>query len=238
MAEGIHYLVGELDRIGEQLRHDTIYAPALRVIIRDHLPEQARPQIEKILSGEVVAWDRAPLREESWEIYAALTGFYSQAMRLLCKDVTLDVWPGWMRSQWITLDWNPLSRDFGWKVACRPFRGIFFAEEEPEIEEILSYVSSWPHGWLTHSECRDFAPSLHLLLVELGGRLPLDWPPGQLDKLLAHPEKLSRGERFELHNACLGIDAPFAWQFQRALVLLGAMRVALDAGRDLVAVGY
>jgi len=238
MAEGIHYLAGELDRIGEQLSHDTIYAPALRVIIRDHLPEQARAYVERILAGDGLYWDRPPLRDESWEIYAALTGFYSQAMRLLCRDVALDVWPGWMRSQWVTLDWRPMSRDFGWKIACRPFRGIFFSESTPDTEELVSYVSSWPHGWLTLGECQEFAPSLHLMLVELGDELPLDWTPGQLETLLAEPQKLSQEERFELHNACRGIEATQIWQFERILALLGAMRVAIEAGRDLIAVGY
>jgi hypothetical protein len=238
MAEGIHYLAGELDRINEQLREDTIYAPALKVMMRDHLPEQAQPYVERILRGESIAWDRAPLREESWDTYAAITGFYSQAMRLFCRDLTLDVWPGWMRSQWVTLDWSPLSRDFGWQVACRPFRGIAFSDGNPSTGELVGYVSSWPHGWLTLGECRQFAPMLHMVLVELGRGLPLEWTTGQLETRLSEPHKLNREERFEIHNACRGIDLPQVWQFERGLALLGAMGLAMEANRDLICVGY
>lgn len=238
MAEGNQYLVGNLARIVEQLDRRSIYAPALVVLVNDQVTAKARPYVDKILDGEGVFWDLPPLTSESWEIYAGLTGFYSQLLRLLCKDVGFDVWPGWERSLWLSCDWHPLSREFGWKVACRPLKGVIFRREQAPLPQAMRYLASWPHGWLTLDECREYAPYLHLRLSELGQKIGLEWSEDELSAKLLTPEKLTRDERFEINNVCAGRRESEVWQFQRALALYEAARKAIKAERDLISVGF
>lgn len=238
MAEGNQYLVGSLERVGEQLNRRSVYAPALVVLLNEQVPADARHYVEKILDGEGVFWDIAPLRGESWEVYAGLTGFYSQLLRLLCRDVALDVWEGWGRSLWVTTDWYPMSRDFGWKVACRPLRGVFFRHEEPPFPQASRYIASWPHGWMTLEECKEHSPYLYQHLVDLAPRIGLEWTEIQIEDRLRTPEHLSRDERFEINNLCAGRREEEVWQFQRSLVLLEAMQAAIDQQKDLISVGY
>lgn len=238
MAEGNQYLVGSLDRVTEQLDRRSVYAPALVVLVNDQVPPEARRYVDNILDGEGVFWDLPPLASEGWEVYAGLTGFYSQLLRLMCRDVALDVWSGWQRSQWISSDWHPLSRDFGWKIACRPLRGVFFRHEQPKMPDAARYLSSWPHGWLTLSECQEYAPYLHQRLVELGQGIGLEWSLSTLEERLAAPEDLDRDDRFDINNVCAGRMDRKVWQFQRGLVLLEAMRQAIKKEKDLISVGY
>lgn len=238
MAEGNQYLIGSLDRIVEQLDRRSVYAPALVVLVNDQVSAEARPYVDKILDGEGVFWDLPPLKNESWEVYAGLTGFYSQILRLLGKDVGFDVWPGWERSLWLSSDWHPLSREFGWKIACRPIKGVLFRREQPPMPQAIRYLASWPHGWLTLEECRQYAPYLHLRLSELGQQIGLEWPAKEIEDKLRLPELLNREERFEINNICAGRREPAVWQFQRSLALYEAMRKAIDAERDLISVGF
>lgn len=238
MGEGNQYMLGSLERIQEQLHRTSIYAPALRVVIRDQVPERAQPYVEKILDGEGVFWDVAPLKQESWEVYAALTGFYSQFLRLVCQDIGLDVWPGWQRSRWVSLDWYPIARDLGWKVACRPLRGVFFRHTQPEMPEAVRYLASWPHGWLSFDECEAYAPYLAELLVRLGREVGLEWGETQLERRFTRPGAMDREARFDLFNICADRDTPQVWQLLRGWALLEAMREAITDGRDLISLGY
>lgn len=238
MSEGNQYLMGSLDRIAEQLDRRSVYAPALVVLVNDQVSAEARPYVDKILDGEGVFWDLPPLKNESWEVYAGLTGFYSQLFRLLCKDVGFDVWPGWERSQWLAADWHPLSREFGWKIACRPFKGVLFRREQASMPQAMRYLASWPHGWLSLEECRQYAPYLHLRLSELGQQIGLEWSKTTIKEKLLATEKLDRDERFEINNICAGRRESAVWQFQRSLALYEAMRKAIAAERDLVSVGF
>ena len=238
MAEGNQYLAGDLNRIGEQLNRRSVYAPALVVLLNEQVPAEARHYVEKILDGEGVFWDLAPLSGESWEVYAGLTGFYSQLLRLLCRDIAQDVWPGWERSMWVTSDWQPLTRDFGWKVACRPMRGIFFRHEEPSMPDATRYLASWPHGWLSLEECREYGPYLHQTLTVLAEEIGLEWSAAEIEERLKRPERLSRDERFELNNLCAGRRDRKVWQFQRGLLLYEAMQTAVELKKDLISVGY
>ena len=238
MSEGNQYLLGSLDKVGAQLDRRSVYAPALLVLANDQVPDSAREYVDRILDGEGVFWDLPPLAAESWEVYAGLCGFYGQLMRLLCRDQTIDVWPGWKRSQWITCDWHPLSRDFGWKIACRPIQGVVFRHPQPEMPDATRYLASWPHGWLRLSECKAYAPYLHRRLCELAIEIGLDWELGTLEERLGEPENLDDDERFELNNLCAGRPDREAWQFQRSLVLYETMRQAIDEEKDLISVGY
>ncbi len=238
MAEANQYMVGDLARITEQLNRRSVYAPALVVLINDQVPPAARAYVEKILDGEGVFWDLPPLSGEPWTVYAGLTGFFSQVLRLLCKDVDLDVWEGWGRSQWITSDWHPLSRDFGWKVACRPVPGVFFHTPQAPMPDATRYLSSWPHGFLRRDECEHYAPYLHQRLCELAPKIGVTWAADDVEARLEDPSQLSPEHRFDLHNLCADRDDPKVWQFQRGLVLLGAMRRALHLKKDLISVGY
>lgn len=238
MAEGNQYLLGRMERIAEQIDRRSVYAPALVVLANDQVPAAARGYVDRVLDGEGIFWDLPPLTGESWEVYAGLSGFYGQLVRLLGKDIGLDVWPGWRRSQWVTSDWKPLSRDFGWKVACRPLPGVVFRRDQPEMPDAARYFASWPHGWLSADECRSYAPYLHQSLCELGIEIGLDWDLEELEELLEAPEELEQDRRFELHNLCAGREERQVWQFERGLILYEAMRAAIAADRDLISVGY
>lgn len=238
MAEGNQYVLGKLKRIGDQIDRRSVYAPALVVLANDQVPSEARDYVSRLMDGEGVFWDLPPLAGESWQIYAGLSGFYGQLVRLLGRDLSLDIWPGWNRSQWVTSDWYPLSRDFGWKVACRALPGIIFRHEQPPMPQAARYLASWPHGYLTEGECREFAPYLHERLVELAVEIGVEWNLEDLAQKLEDPRQLSDEKRFELHNLCAGRTAREVWQFERGLVLLAAMRGALEAERDLISVGY
>jgi hypothetical protein len=230
--------VGNIDRITSQLDRHSVYAPALVVLINDQVPDEARPYVEKILDGEGVFWDLAPLAAESWEVYAGLTGFYSQLLRLLGRDVGFDVWSGWQRSRWITSDWHPISREFGWNIACRPLRGVFFRHDQQNMPDALRYLASWPHGWLKLAECRDYAPYLHHRICELGDEIGVEWTLSEMERRLSRPEELTDDDRFELNNVCAGRDDAKVWQFQRGLALFEAMRKAVAMEKDLISVGY
>lgn len=238
MSEANQYLVGSLERISDQIDRRSVYAPALVVLANDQVPASARDYVDRILDGEGVFWDLPPLAGESWEVYAGLCGFYGQLLRLLGRDLSIDVWPGWRRSQWITSDWHPLTRDFGWKVACRPLRGVMFRHRQPEMPEANRYLSSWPHGWLTLDECRQYAPYLHRRICELAIDIGLDWSLDTLEERLGAPEELDSDERFEINNLCAGRPEREVWQFQRGFALFEAMRTAIDRGKDLISVGY
>lgn len=238
MSEGNQYLTGNLERVAEQLNRRSVYAPALVVLLNEQVPAEARHYVERILDGEGIYWDLAPLTGESWQVYAGLMGFYSQVLRLLCRDITLDVWEGWGRSLWITSDWQPLSREFGWKVACRPIRGVFFRREEPSFPDATRYLASWPHGWLSLEECREYSPYLHQTLVSLAEEIGLEWNATEIEERLRFPAKLTEDQRFEVNNHCAGRSDRTVWQFQRTLVLLEAMQVAMKQKKDLVSVGY
>ncbi len=238
MAEGNQYVMGSVKRLSEHINRQSVYAPALQVLSNDQVPSRGEAYVERILDGETVFWDVGPLAQESWEVYAGLSGFYGQFVRLLGRDIAMDMWPGFDRARWISSDWYPLGGEFGWKVACRPLPGIGFRHRYTGMPEALRYVSSWPHGWLSLEECRDAAPYVHRRVVELAIDLRLDWPVEDLGTRLAHPEELSVEESFELHNLCAGRNDGVAWQFERALVLLKAMRRAVDRERDLISVGY
>ena len=238
MSEGNQYLVGNLERITAQLDRRSVYAPALVVLINDQVPTEARPYVDKILDGEGVFWDLPPLAAESWEVYSGLTGFYSQLLRLLGRDVGFDVWSGWQRSRWISSDWHPLSRDFGWKIACRPLRGIFFRHDQESMPDAMRYLASWPHGWLKLSECREYAPYLHQRLCILAEEIGVEWTDAQVEERLARPEELTRDQRFDLNNLCAGRTDGKVWQFQRGLALFEAIRKAVTMEKDLISVGY
>ncbi len=238
MSEGNQYLLGHIDRINEHIDRQSVYAPALLVLANDQVPEAARDYVDRILDGQGVYWDLPPLSEEGWETYAGLCGFYAQLLRLLCRDIAIDVWSGWRRSQWVTGDWSPLSRDFGWKIACRPLRGIAFRHRQPDLPEATRYLASWPHGWLRNDECQSYAPYLHRRLCELAIDIGLDWDLSFLEQRLHQPGDLSRDERFELHNLCAGRRERNVWQFERTLALYEAMRTAIERDKDLISVGY
>ena len=238
MSEANQYLLGNLERIGEQIDRRSVYAPALIVLANDQVPSGAREYVDRIMDGEGIFWDLPPLAGEAWEVYAGLCGFYGQLLRLLCRDLSLDVWPGWKRSQWVTSDWYPLSRDFGWKVACRPLQGVMFRHQQPKMPDATRYLASWPHGYLTEEECRDYAPYLHQRLVELAIDIGLEWDVESISDRLAEPAELTDEERFELNNLCAGRSSREVWQFQRGLGLLEAMHHAIEAERDLISVGY
>lgn len=238
MAEGNQYMLGNVQHIGAQIDRRSVYAPALVVLANDQVPSAARKYVDRILDGEGLFWDLQPLAGESWEVYAGLCGFYSQMLRLLCRDLSLDVWGGWRRSQWVSCDWHPLSRDFGWKVSCRPMQGVVFRNERPSMPDAARYFASWPHGWLTTDECREYAPYLHATLCDLAIEIGLDWPLDTLQERLSKPEQLDEDARFELNNLCAGRPEREVWQFQRGFMLYEAMRRAIDAERDLISVGY
>lgn len=238
MSEANQYMLGSVERIAEHIDRRSVYAPALVVLANEQVPATARDYVDRIMDGESIFWDLPPLSDESWEVYAGLCGFYAQLLRLLCRDVTLDVWPGWRRSEWISTDWRPLTRDFGWNVACRPMRGVVFRHEKPGMPDAARYLASWPHGWLRVQECRDYAPYLHRCLCELAIEIGLDWELETLEERLAEPERLDREERFELNNLCAGRSGRKVWQFQRGFVLFEAMRAAIDRDKDLISVGY
>ena len=238
MAEGNQYMAGQIDRIAEQLSRRSVYAPALVVLINDQVPAEARTYVEKILDGEGVFWDLAPLTTEPWLVYSGITGFFSQLLRLLCRDVVFDVWEGWQRSRWIATDWHPLSRDFAWKVACRPFHGVFFHQHQPPMPDASRYLSSWPHGWLRLQECRDYAPYLHERLCDLGPAIGLRWSGDMVEERLEDPSQLSPEHRFDIHNLCAHRDDEEVWQFERGVKLLEAMRRAIALEKDLISVGY
>ncbi len=238
MAEGNHYVMGSVQRLGEQLDKSGVYGPALQVLANDQVPPRGEGYIEQILKGEPLRWDVGPLAEESWEVYAGIGGFYGQFVRLLGRDVAMDMWPGFERASWISSDWHPLGREFGWKVACRPLPGIEFRHLYRGMPEALRYVASWPHGWLSLEECRDAAPYVHRRLVELAIELDLGWPIEDVGQRLGNPELMSRDEWFDVHNLCAGRRDRRAWQFERGLVLLKAMRRTIDRERDLISVGY
>ncbi len=238
MSEGNQYLLGDLDRIGDQLDRKSVYAPALVVLANEQVPSTAREYVDRILDGQGIFWDLAPLASEPWEVYAGLSGFYSQMLRLLCRDMTIDVWPGWRRSEWVTSDWHPLTRDFGWKVACRALPGVVFRHQQPRMPDAARYFASWPHGWLRNDECREYAPYLHSTLCDLAIEIGLDWELDTLQQRLRRPEQLSRDERFEIHNLCAGRTERKVWQFERGFVLYEAMRGAVEADKDLLSVGY
>lgn len=238
MSEANQYLVGKLDRIGDHIDRRSVYAPALVVLANEQVPSSAKDYVDRILDGEGIFWDLPPLAAEPWEVYAGLAGFYGQLLRLLCRDLTIDVWPGWRRSQWVTSDWQPLTRDFGWKISCRPLPGVMFRHRQPEMPDAARYFASWPHGWLRLEECVDYAPYLHRNLCDLAIEIGLDWDLETLEERLRRPEKLDEDQRFELHNLCAGRTGRNVWQFERGLVLYEAMRRAMDAEKDLISVGY
>lgn len=238
MSEANQYLLGSLERIGEQLDRNSVYAPALIVLANDQVPPEGQGYVDRILDGEGVFWDLPPLATESWKVYAALGGFYAQLLRLLCRDLMIDVWSGWRRSQWVSCDWHPLTRDFGWKIACRPLRGVVFRNERPEMPEATRYFASWPHGWLRLDECREYAPYLRQMLCDLAIDIGIEWDVEILDERLSRPEKLNRESRFELNNLCAGRSGRNVWQFQRGLALFETMRRAIKKEKDLISVGY
>lgn len=238
MSEANQYLVGSVDRIGEQLDRQSVYAPALLVLANDQVPDDAREYVDRILDGEGIFWDLPPMATESWKVYAGLGGFYAQLLRLLCRDLMIDVWSGWRRSQWISCDWHPLTRDFGWKIACRPLQGVVFRRKRPEMPEAMRYFASWPHGWLRLEECREYAPYLRRSLCELAIEIGIEWDVETLDERLSRPEEMGRDARFELNNLCAGRSDRSVWQFQRGLALFEAMRRAMDKEKDLISVGY
>ncbi len=238
MSEGNQYLVGNLERIAEHIDRRSVYAPALVVLADDQVPSSAREYVERLLDGEGVYWDLPPMTAESWEVYSGLCGFYGQLLRLLCRDVGFDVWPGWRRTEWVTSDWYPLAREFGWKVACRPLGGVLFRDQTPEMPDAARYMASWPHGWLSLDECREYAPYLHGRICELAIDIGLDWDLSTLEQRLEKPEQLDRDERFEINNLCAGRRSRKVWQFQRGFALFEAMREAIDREQDLISVGY
>ncbi len=238
MSESNQYMLGNIERVGEHIDRRSVYAPALVVLANEQVPASARDYVDRILDGEALFWDLTPLAKESWEVYAGLCGFYAQLLRLLCRDISIDVWPGLRRSEWISSDWRPLTRDFGWKIACRPIRGVAFRDEKPTMPRALRYLTSWPHGWLTLEECRSYAPYLHRCLCELAIEIGLDWDLATLEKRLGQPERLDRNDRFELNNLCAGRQGRGVWQFQRGFALYEAMKVAIEREKDLISVGY
>lgn len=238
MSEANQYLLGDVDAIAEHIDRRSVYAPALLVLANEQVPPSAKDYVDRILDGEGIFWDLPPLSNESWEVYAGIEGFYAQLLRLLCRDVTIDVWPAWQRSQWIAGDWYPLGREFGWKVACRPLKGVVFRDRHPGMPDATRYLSSWPHGWLRLRECRNYAPYLQDRLCELAIELGLQWDLDNIKDRLGRPELLDDDERFEIHNLVAGRTDQKAWQFERSFVLFGAMRHAIDREKDLISVGY
>ena len=236
-VEGIHYLVGDREQILEQLCGGGTWSPGLRAVVDNQIESGARPYVEALLSGEPLYWDRPPLSQEPWEVYASVSGFVAQALRLLATDVGLDVWPSGMRLGWLAADWRPLDREVAWAITCRPLGTIRFAQPRPPIDCAAAYLESWRHGWLSAEEAARVARGLHPLLVELASGLDsLGWPSSDLSVRLAHPERLDAETRFELLNAADG--SPHGWQLQRALALLKAARLAVLRDQALFAVGY
>lgn len=229
---------------------DIVYTPAMNVLIKDRTVPQAQEHVRHLLEGHELVWDQPPMAREPWPAFFGVCSAIAQVVRLFGKEVEYDQWGEQRRMTLMTLDWDPLPYDFGWRVLCHPFAGVTFTRDPQDLPPGvgLRYLMSWTHGHFTQDELRRWIPPLRERLITLALRLQDDLPPDednpgfsrrQLEEALMVPHELPRGLFVDLFG--LGDDGGEerdAWQLRRALLLLRAMTGALALKRDLVCLGY
>jgi hypothetical protein len=223
---------------------DTQYAPAMTVLLQQRVPEYSRRFLEQIHGGETLIWDEGDLATQTWAVYAGIACGVAQVTRLLGRQLEFDRWGEARRISLATLPWDNLPYGFGWKVACRPFGGVEFANEPWDMSPVkaMPYINSWPHGYLTHDELRRFRGPLREEVHATLARMMADEDPPPVDadtleSLLDDPRSLSHGTFVDLFGFGAAEDV-WQWRTRRALILLRAIDGALEIGKDLVCVGY
>lgn len=236
LGESVQYVAADLAEIEAvlQYREEAVDA-AIDVLVHDLSDVLARQAIRGMQDGDMLVWDGHDLRAGSWETFSELSAFLANVYRLFGRQLGFDAWPDGLRIQYLLADWNPLPKEFGRKICCRPTPPVAF-ESMPEhiSESCVPYLESYPHGFLARDELPQAIEGLHRIIDQLYCRLtmrdrsPFDnVPPGSAFPRSAMPSVMN-----------LADDGLETWQLQRAVVLYNACCGARAIDKDLVAVGY